>query len=824
MMFTTDLMGSCDGHDLEDRETAHAAEIYQDTGHELTEAIPMCPPISLEISPGGELEIHATVASSYSDSSHADQAPESSLASTTEGHQVQGNSLPGEVSELELNTPDDIALDTNSLYQAATLVPTQEKPAQIPSLPLKESLGLLGCTSIFVGSLGAFAILGFLTFLWFGYGAEPEARGAASLWRILALRGWMVQTVTLCSLFLRFIASAQSTVSISMVAALVMENELIRKSNVAHISVARCVNDGPYRLLQSLIRPWNWKILLRSETWLLSLLAILTLALQFSSTILLSDLHTFPVAGDTSPTSVKSLLLNPFDPTSRQSGREMAGWTPVYAVFGEVEPSSHVAPDGRGFSDSGLLQRGFLPLMGSSNRASVRFFKGNAIVMNSRTACMRPVIDLNFTSATTGDDQRYGVVRGTVHLDTSLYQATVGSESILCDSDNCQMAAFGCYIPGNTDGRWKSSFCRVTEVGGPTYSFDTLWDPSQPPWVQNSSIYLAFETNMDVDNWAAVSQPILIDNGKPFNEWNSYELLAGSIVNVSLCFSAYKMERRSVQMSASGTVWEPTINWTLISSTWDTSSMQVHFGLDSEKQHFEERGVLNMTIVGDPEDGSSSSPANDIFPDLDPLGRNTTRAGDTEIIFDELVHEAVTTGDTMNQTYHGCENCIINGVSFHREVNMLWEDIVTSTGRVADALQTLVTIVASTVYEKHMQSFGETEEVMMATTKLVLIPGRCDIYGCAGFIAVTALLAAQLLCVAVVTVMYAKRARYSRYGNVWQAVSQIISRDMAGVLEMGNSASDKEVNFTLRDQTQDGFVRLQRSDETGRVEVVQYSS
>jgi hypothetical protein len=51
------------------------------------------------------------------------------------------------------------------------------KSTLTPPLPLIDSLGGGGCLSIVGGAIGVLTILGFLAFLWFGYGTEPEARG-----------------------------------------------------------------------------------------------------------------------------------------------------------------------------------------------------------------------------------------------------------------------------------------------------------------------------------------------------------------------------------------------------------------------------------------------------------------------------------------------------------------------------------------------------------------------------------------------------------------------------------------------------------------------
>jgi hypothetical protein len=120
-------------------------------------------------------------------------------------------------------------------------------------LPLKESLGLGGCVSLFGGGIGILAVLGFLTFLWFGHGSDIEGRNATKTWRSIVLSDWMTRTITLTALVLRLIVSAQAILCTSMTAALILEKRSAPKSNVAHLSVIRGTNGGALQLIQLIL-------------------------------------------------------------------------------------------------------------------------------------------------------------------------------------------------------------------------------------------------------------------------------------------------------------------------------------------------------------------------------------------------------------------------------------------------------------------------------------------------------------------------------------------------------------------------------------------
>lgn len=73
----------------------------------------------------------------------------------------------------------------------------------------------------------------------------------------------------------------------------------------------RGINDGPWKLVMLLISHKSLYILRYPEVWLILLVALLSLALQFTSTILLSDIHPFGMVGDLTTHTVNSLFEYP---------------------------------------------------------------------------------------------------------------------------------------------------------------------------------------------------------------------------------------------------------------------------------------------------------------------------------------------------------------------------------------------------------------------------------------------------------------------------------------------------------------------------------
>lgn len=216
------------------------------------------------------------------------------------------------------------------------------------------------------------------------------------------------------------------------------------------------------------------------EAWLIILVAFLSLALQFTSTILLADMHSLGMIGDRNASTVYGLFAYPGKKKFALFQGSLMVKTPVYPVFGEVLTGATYdsRSDTRGLSDTGLRQRGLLPVSGRGNRTFVREYDGMGMVMSSRVACMRPVIaNASLDTSTYGV---FGTMDGILNYGRSLEQAQARhgrvsareqnwSSGSLCDaSGEWEQAGFSCIIPealNSTEG-WEAGGCVVDGVGG----------------------------------------------------------------------------------------------------------------------------------------------------------------------------------------------------------------------------------------------------------------------------------------------------------------------------------------------------------------------
>ncbi|EMR63973.1 hypothetical protein UCREL1_9070 [Eutypa lata UCREL1] len=550
-----------------------------------------------------------------------------------------------------------------------------------PLLSFKESLGFMGLLSIIGGHVGILAIIGFLIFLWCGYGPAPEAALATYVWRQIALNDWMPQTITLCSLVLRVIVSVQSTVCTSMIAALIIEKRSAPRSQAARFSILRSVNDGPRKLVEMMLSSKTGAMLRHIEFWLAILMTVITLGLQFSSTILLFDVRNFRIVGDVSKTQVPSLLsYREDDFVFGLLGGAFASSIPTYAVFAEAPSNSDATP-----------------------------------------------------------------------------------------------------------------YSHVGGVGGQLWETDLnpKWDSADKAWSMNSSIHLIITTNMRRNDSANLPTEGSMGLGDPYQEWQSYELVPDRRINITMCFSAANLARKSVHVVTQDVLSEPTVNWSLTSIQYDTSGIQRLMGIDSPHAQ-EERGVLTMDILGEPDDGPPDSIAHSMII-LDPEGLNEYHSiGNlTDRLLELLVFTSLTQNMVVNASTVLCYSCDANGYLVHPIFAMLFSSVIAETNRAANALQSYMTTIGWSLYDSYLNSLGVRQRAEMATTKMVQTPGSCSHNGCGGFIAVITLVGIHLVYVVVIVVLYVTQIRYSRYDNVWHTVSQIVGNELMDILGLTNNMGDR---------------------------------
>ncbi|KAI0521385.1 hypothetical protein F5B22DRAFT_571499 [Xylaria bambusicola] len=685
-------------------------------------------------------------------------------------------------------------------------------------LPLKESLGRTGSVTIFGGSALILISIGFLSLLWFGYGDEPEGAKAPWLWRRIAVNDWMTRAITISALVLRSVVSIQVALCTSMTAALVLEKRSARKSDVAYLSIARSTSDGPRKVAQLLVTSRSWSVLAYVELWLICLLALVSLALQFSSTLLLSDIHDFVIVSNAEARPVANF--GTFDVLQSDGVQApLLQNDPIYAIFGEERSSADITPSESGFSDTGVIRRGFLPFQGSKNRTSVRKYQGSTLVTNSHIVCVPPLIKGRFVPRGEGIEWLgVGHMVGALNYSGSIRQAREGLGP-LCAGHKCESVVFECSIPGSPDASSpQSNFCFVETVGNTTRAIANHWtygplsylNMEAEPWSPNSTMYLVSKSNVAPAGWDHIvnAQPIPAPSRN--GEWSTYEISSGQTVDISLCFTRFYTQARYVDMIAEEPTHEPVVTWNGGGVEHDTRMASAFVGLETPIKPPRERGLMDMNILSLPDpaipDGIGTYGL--AFPELS-----------ANVI--QTILLAVVTNSFIPGSISGCFFCQDYSFSNSQAFNLLFTDTIESSGRAAAALHTYFAICAMTIYDTYLSGFNVTETVQLATTISIRTPGPCSKYQCTGFISVTTLLGVHLVIVMIITTVFVAQARYSRCSNTWHAVAQLMaSEELAGVLDRSNNAKDDVITENLRADNKDDFVKLGRTNGSNRVQVL----
>ncbi|KAI1361806.1 hypothetical protein F5Y08DRAFT_355776 [Xylaria arbuscula] len=705
---------------------------------------------------------------------------------------------------------------TKPTIHVAPITPSSNAPDTRQRLALGESLGTNGLLIIIGGSIWILACVGFLSFIWFGAGTTLEAKGAPSAWRSIALNGWTPRTITLIALALRITVTAQAAVCVSALAGLILELSSVSRSKVAHFSIMRATNTGPTALMRLILSSRDFGRILRVESLLALFLLLNTLALQFSSTILLSDTYDSVVAGDksniqvhsyASPRQQKYTLYEHYYKTIR----------PIFAIYGESPMSSQSVSGDNGFDDTGIIERAFLPIRDGDKREAVRYYEGDAIAFSYRTSCVRPDIrDIEIVVYVWEEHATsfFGRLNGTLDYGSSITKTGLDSE---CGSKNCPPIPFSCFLPGAAEGYgWQSAFCFVGGVGG------ALWPPGEGPggapidnpWPVNSSIYLVLSNNMATTDWDEADRLGILNNGSQiastaidYKEWRSYELMPGRFLNASLCFQSYNLELSSVRMVAKGEVEEPKFAYDLDTGGINTDAVQRYIGVDPSHTRPDERGILEIEEMHTvPPEGQDES-------------QNITLRQVGMSIYEELVMSPYS-----NVTFLGCYHCSAGPVSIsHIDLSTLVANTLNATLRAANVVQVYTFSVAMMVYYQYLQTFTEPETVTISSTDKVTTALNCRQHGgCSGFISVVTLLGVHIIIVLVTTILFVTRTRFSKYSNVWCAISQLTSNELYDVVEKSSGLSDNTVAKVMEKEGKDYTVRIGTLPGTTGVGVIRH--
>ncbi|KAI0552901.1 hypothetical protein F4679DRAFT_532818 [Xylaria curta] len=697
---------------------------------------------------------------------------------------------------------------TNMPSQRSKSKETQALVANVdPRLPVLQSLGKSGCCLVFGGSLLSLALLSFLIFLWAAKGPD-DGQYAPWVWQMIMLNNWATRAVTLSSLLLRSTTAAQATVCTSFVAAIWIERRSIRLSQAAHVSIARSVNGGPHELVRELLSSRSWRLAINLESILLLILALTTVGIQFSSTILLADFSNATLTGLPETITRNVGLSEAQKPILQQlAGSQWVLFQGPNAPFGEAEADMATESNKPGIFNTRPKRRAFLPLE-KPERASLRSFKGPTLTSSIQTTCLRPTLHATVAFGAFAPGRGDASLAGNINYYDTFASAAIDPSPPTCmevqNRTICLPIGFNCTIPSVTwsNDIWPTALC-IIRADGVQISDVDLYQEQESIYAPTSFIYLAFASNANFDGESVEDPMLALGDPFPHGEWNSYQIYTGGFLNISLCFATVNTTMVEVEMSTTTALWEPDFQWNANSSTPSTRMIQKMLGAGKPGEDNGDRGILSIHNTERPLPLST----------LDAINASSAQYAInlSEYHFWRGPVNALMSYTSDNQSLLTCSMCSLTGWSPPADAAALFELIINDTGQAAQALEAFLYMFWERWYYLILPIFDVRGYIDVISSTQSVIP----VYW-GGLVAILSIVSIDIICVLVLTFLYLLNVRYTRQGDYWNAVSQLLSEPTRPVLEHHGDLGDHEVSQLAH--CKDRMVVIRRIKPTGRVE------
>lgn len=634
-------------------------------------------------------------------------------------------------------------------------------------------LGLFRTILLILGTLAIVAVAAFLTFLWLGasLAVDHADRAVAQAWRHILDSGWLLRLVAISSLLYRVVAAAQAAMATEMLAALALEGGGCLLPDLARLSLTRSQSAGPFQLAVSMPRLAGGRVN-SAAAGLLAVLLAVTAASQFTSTMLLSDLGAARIVGDPATLDVafgfnyktdRESATNLFSPYSGVNY-----WTsrpPAYLRFTEA---SQPPVELDGIYDTGFSARGLLPLVNSTQRTTVRSYRGPATVVDARVVCVRP----RLSSVRVGMTSRRTIsLAGTV----ALARTYGGLRTRLAGA-----SAFSCLVDAGRDGdrprQRNIALCPVAS------SPADMRNGLRPDMASYTAAWLLVNSTATSEAWRASSASLgrltATNESRSQGSWQSLSLADNAAVGIdaTLCFANPIPWNYDIAAASAHDGVEPTLRWNLSTGAYSSDAVRSLLGAVPAPAAPEARGLLLMTAPANwssPDAAASPKTINYIWSALRTSLRNVTLALSQEVNDDSDDEELLVP---------------------HRAHIGLFQDVLASTGgNAALALQALFFTMLQMAHADYAAEFDAAADATVLFSHEAVIPVQWR--GFAGFCAVAGIHVALVMAVAAVFLL---RTRASLLGNVWQAVGQVV--ELAGPEMVASSVqrTDEEVKEHLR--------------------------
>lgn len=679
----------------------------------------------------------------------------------------------------------------------------------------------LSNVAIFISSLlGTCLAVIFLAFMWCESLKAADGQQPGRLWSIIHAQTWETRVVTVCSVVIRIAVAAQMSIFAAMVAAIMLETDGVVLGYLPRLSMLRSVNNGPLSHTWSSFNFLRFRSVVGYIYFLAIAVALLnSLALQFTSTILLSDFgpativvknEAVDVAFGYNASGYKSPVFNdsevdipPWAETVRDS---WSAPSTTYPRFAEYRKNAII--EDNEFQDTGKTIRAFFPLGNSTHRQTLKEYAGPAAVYDLSTICMKPTIEsVNITfisSPEHGSSVMPGANRAVSGLITGLPHPAFTDPDLFPFEFNCSVNG-GFPNPATPrDKSWRVNLCWLpikAEAAYANLSAYTGWGMSERLFEE----YLLLNATSDTKKWEMIEESNGTWNEPSSGLWANY--INGSSsrrlgLDVSYCITPGTVHQSTIKASAFSDYTEPVIEWNSTDFVNRTRRVRMMLGALSPSVPISERGILELqqlpdnftevwedvTIATTFEERSSRSTRKN-----DSRGDNggswfTIKVWPEESTETNLDKDPYTYIDPGQDTYRS--KSLFPGLSqytVHPAHSVVFQDTLRDTQNPAKALQALLTIVLQNTYYDKLPHFTFSAPATWSTFESANIP-----VGWTGLVAISALLIIHYIMIAIAVILFTK-TRASLLGNFWQGVAQVASGEAREVISKGLNSTEEEM-------------------------------
>ncbi|KAH6650473.1 hypothetical protein F5144DRAFT_47464 [Chaetomium tenue] len=613
-----------------------------------------------------------------------------------------------------------------------------KSPETFVEVGWRERIGPLGLLLILGGILLQLGVLVFLAYLWSQQGSEH----GSGVWRTIVRNDWMTRVITLSSTAIRTAVGLQLGVCTALVAGLILETASTRFEDAPTLSILRAYNSGPFDIV------WLAVKRLRADryrpSWLEFLAASLFLsglALQLTSTVLVSDLDDITINSD--PANETVAVYDTSGLLVQANGYYLWTKSPgIWPTFAEARDGNRtVTAD---ISDTGNIIRALLPFQ-AQDRLVLRSYEGLAVTQQARTVCVPA--DLGDTTLIEMD----GIgLMGTVSAPLDAFHHA----GFLFESKT--MVPFTCPFYKRQTSR--SGAKALHRDGSMVVALCTIGD-------EGFQRFLLIKALGSYSDWSyALSRnqgrPSFQRTGTPsINGWANYAVIQSPDTKLAASVCGFNFDHTIQQISASTPteLKEFPLQWNYDTERWNTGAILKLLGVTNETIESAARGILHL----------DAHKRVKIY--------TAGRSGDTQGTTRQM-SDAFNRGlpALFNQSLIFCTHCagLTGNEMVHPAHVILMQAALRATDNPAAALDGLWASFTQTMYTSAIGQFDGAGSATVVRAITVRAPRRW-----VGFVAAAALLACHVVLTLLVVGFFAKYTAHSFRGGAWQAIAQAAEGD-----------------------------------------------